>query len=322
MGRHRVRARRPAGAPDVACHRYGALRCSSAQAASTWRRCVVRAPIDTRSTGWPSRTVRVNHAWREPLTRSIHASVASSVAEAQAHQVERVRRDDLEAVVGGDPSSQLLGEGHVLANHRSVALDAVEPQPEPQLERPEPAAEGHLPVAQVRRRAVPGRLGAQVLGEDAQRSQHRLAVGREEQVAVEVDAHPLVRVGAVAVGGARAVVDPPQLRGRARRSRSSPRRRATRRRPRPRRRRCRRPGRGRPTRWCRGWRTRRMAPVQRRGRRRSPRRARRVAWRTRRRGRRRASRRYRRRRCEDPSPRSSGPGRWRRRRAATCRRPG
>ena len=54
--------------------------------------------------------------------------------------------------------------------------------------------------------------GAQVLGQDAQRAEQGGAVGRPVQVAVEVDAHPLVRVGAVAVGQLESVVDPAVLR--------------------------------------------------------------------------------------------------------------
>ena len=89
--------------------------------------------------------------------------------------------------------------------------DAVGAQREPQLQRAEPPAERHLPVAVVDRRAGLGRRRAQVLGQDAQRPEQGPTVGRVEQVAVEDHAHPLVRVGAVAVGQLQPVVDPALL---------------------------------------------------------------------------------------------------------------
>ena len=141
------------------------------------------------------------------------------------------------------------------------------------------------------------------------------AVGGPEQVAVEVDAHPLVRVRAVAVGELEPVVDPAVLgreRGDAahrrvdvqphvlapadlRRSPAS--------------------GRTPSTTSCRGWRRRRTARARRRGRRRSSsasasgRIANVPSWA------RCGSGRCRCRRCAGPSRCSSGPATWRRRRA-------
>ena len=72
----------------------------------------------------------------------------------------------------------------IICLHR---LDAVDAQVEPQLQRPEAAAQRHLPVAVVDHRAALGGRRPQVLGQDAQRAEQRRPVGGPEQVAVEVD---------------------------------------------------------------------------------------------------------------------------------------
>ena len=79
---------------------------------------VVRAPIEIRSTDRPSSTVRVKWPASLALAASINASVAASPRrQRDADQVERVRRDDLEPVVVGDPLGQLLGHGDVVTDH-------------------------------------------------------------------------------------------------------------------------------------------------------------------------------------------------------------
>ena len=98
-----------------------------------------------------------------------------------------------------------------MSDHRLERLEPVEADREPQLERSEPAPERDLPVAVVDRRAGLGGRRSQVLGEDAQRAEQRHPVGSPVEIAVEVDAHPLVRVGAVAVGEVEPVVDPAVL---------------------------------------------------------------------------------------------------------------
>ena len=122
-----------------------------------------------------------------------------------------MRSEDLEAVVVTDDVRQLLGPGDVVADHRAGRADALGAQGEPQLERPEPTTERDLPVPVVDRRTGPGRLRLQVRRQDAQRPDERLTVGDPEQVAVEVDPHPLVRIGGVGVGAPEPVVDPPEL---------------------------------------------------------------------------------------------------------------
>ena len=116
-------------------------------------------------------------------------------------------------------------------DHRLDRGHAVAAQREPQLERPEAPAEGDLPVAVVDDGPGLAGRGAQVLGQDRQRAEQRGPVGHPEQVAVEVHAHPLVRVGAVRVGLVETGVDPAQLgaqrgdaaHGRRRRAARSPR---------------------------------------------------------------------------------------------------
>ena len=134
------------------------------------------------------------------------------VAAGDAQQVQRVRGDDVEALVLVHPAGQRVGEADVAADHLLDREHAVEAQHEPQLEGPEPAAERDLPVAVVDGPGVGGRR-TQVLGQDAQGAEQRAAVGGPVQAGVEADAHPLVRVGDVAVGALEPGVHPAVLLG-------------------------------------------------------------------------------------------------------------
>ena len=149
--------------------------CSSVHAERMWRSWVARAPIENRSTDLPSSTVRVNSTLPVALACSISRSVAASPSRSgEAQQVERMRGDDLEPLVGGDQFGEQLGQLDVLADHLLHRLDTVDAQVEPQLQRPETAAERHLPVAVVDHRAALGRLRTKVLGQDAQRAEQGL----------------------------------------------------------------------------------------------------------------------------------------------------
>ena len=105
--------------------------------------------------------------------------------------------------MAGHPNREVLGKGNVLTDVVAEPLGTVGPQHEPQLERPEPPPERHLPVAVVDDGPGLRRLVAQVLGEDAQRADQRGTVRHPEAVAVEVGEQPLVRVHAEAVGPTR-----------------------------------------------------------------------------------------------------------------------
>ena len=166
---------------------------------ATWRHSVVEVPIEKRSTGAPSSTVRVNSTrpWRW-LARS--ASSVSPSTKRRHSEVQRVRGDDLEPLVGTHLRRQPLRQLDMAADHRLDRLDPVEADRQPQLERPEPPPERDLPIPVVDRRTRLGGRRAEVLRQDAQRAEQRGPVGRPVQVAVEVDPHPLVRVRAVAVG--------------------------------------------------------------------------------------------------------------------------
>ena len=109
--------------------------------------------------------------------------------------------------------AELLGQRHIAPDPTADRVDTVETDREPQLQRPETTAERDLPVAVVDRAARLGGLRSEVLGQDAQCSEQGRPIGDPEQRAVEVDAHPLVRIGRVAVGPVEAVVDPAELGG-------------------------------------------------------------------------------------------------------------
>ena len=68
------------------------------------------APIEKRSTDRPSSTVRVNSAsrWRWRRRSAVGGRVAVA-ARREAQQVQRMRGDDLEALVGGDPVRPAAG---------------------------------------------------------------------------------------------------------------------------------------------------------------------------------------------------------------------
>ena len=78
--------------------------------------------------------------------------------------------------------ARLLRQGDVLPDVVAQPFSAVPPQDEPQLERAEPPAQRHLPVAVVDDGAgLAGRV-AQVLRHDRQRRDQRLAVRDVEGV--------------------------------------------------------------------------------------------------------------------------------------------
>ena len=118
---------------------------------------------------------------------------------------------DLEPIIGRDQAGQQLSQFDVLADHPLHWLDSIDAQVEPQLERSKAAPERYLPVAVVDDRTALGGSRPQVFGQDAQGPQQRPSIGGPEQVAVEVDPHPLMWIGAVAIGAIQSGVDPPEL---------------------------------------------------------------------------------------------------------------
>ena len=122
-----------------------------------------------------------------------------------------MRGDDVEPVVGSHPRREFLGERHVAADHRLERFDALAADREPQLDRPHPPSERDLPVAVVDHGAGFRLRRTQELGQDAQCPEQRAPVDGPEQIAVEVHAHPLVRVRAVGVDPVEPGVDPSQL---------------------------------------------------------------------------------------------------------------
>ena len=97
------------------------------------------------------------------------------------------------------------------ADVRAQPLGAVPAEHEPELERPEPAAQRDLPVAVVDDGAGVGRGVAQVLRQDRQGAGEGGPVGDPEERRVEAGEQPLVRVGGVAVGPLDAGLQRPQF---------------------------------------------------------------------------------------------------------------
>ena len=64
-----------------------------------------------------------------------------------AHQVERRRRRELEAIIGADLLDEPGRSGDVFADHRLHRLDTVEAEVEPELQGAEATAERDAPVA-------------------------------------------------------------------------------------------------------------------------------------------------------------------------------
>src|ERR1700734_3488381 len=91
------------------------------------------------------------------------------------------------------------------------SFDAVVLDDEPQFERAEASAEGHVPVAIIEDRARLSGLVAQIFRRYAQAVRQRLAVSDVEAGAVEIGEHPFVRVEAVAVGELQSVLDVTKL---------------------------------------------------------------------------------------------------------------
>ena len=151
--------------------------------------------------------------------------VAVDVAE--AHQVERVGGHHLEARVVVQSRGQALGERDVLADVVAQPLGAVGAQHEPQLERPEPPAERHLPVAVVDHRARLGGRVAQVLGQrrSGRRSSAARSATQKQSQSKLVNSHLCGFMQKLSARSS-AVDDPAQLRAHAAPTRHGRRRRA------------------------------------------------------------------------------------------------
>ena len=221
------RATRPSRVPG------GRLRRGPAPATACHARSTCSPLGRRRADREPQRRAPVEHGAREQHLRPSRWPLDQRVRRARRRRRRRKhsRLSGCGATISKRSSAATSAASCCVSStwRRIIARIAATPssaERHPQLERPEAAPERDLPVAVVDRRAGLGRRRAEVLGQDAQRAEQRGPVGGPVQVAVEVDAHPLVRVGAVAVGELEAVVDPAVLGRRARRCRSSPRRRA------------------------------------------------------------------------------------------------
>jgi len=74
------------------------------------------------------------------------------------------------------------------------------PDQEPQFQGAEPPPELDVPVAVVDYGPGLGRLIPQILGQNAQRLNERLAIRHPKATAVEVRSHPFMRIEIVAIG--------------------------------------------------------------------------------------------------------------------------
>src|SRR6202167_3681023 len=84
-------------------------------------------------------------------------------------------------------------------NVKLQSLDAVVTYDEPQFQRAESSAQGHVPIAILEYCIRSRRLVSQVLRQDIESSRQRSAVGHKETTAIEIREHPFVRIEAVAV---------------------------------------------------------------------------------------------------------------------------
>ena len=173
-------------------------------------RAASRSP--TASACAPLTTVCVRYISPDALTRSIKPRVASSPARSRnVTSASGCGATSSKRSSASTQDANSCASSTCAADVRPQALGAVPADDRPQLQGAEPATERHLPVAVVDHRAGLGGGVAQVLGQDRQRADQRRPVGDPEGVAVEVGQQPLVRVGAVGVGGLESVVEPAQL---------------------------------------------------------------------------------------------------------------
>jgi len=135
-----------------------------------------------------------------------------AVAVAEADEVQRRRRSELEAIVGTDPRFEELRQAHVLADVELQSFYAVMADYEPELQGAKSPAERNLPIAIVDHRPGLAGLILQIFRQHAQRVDQSGAVRHIEAIAIEVGEHPLVRVEAIAVGEFEAVMDEAELR--------------------------------------------------------------------------------------------------------------
>src|SRR6185437_4856313 len=111
--------------------------------------------------------------------KSVHQLLIEFVAavETEAHQVERRRDDELEALVLSHPGGELLRESHVLANVELQAFDPVIAQYKPEFERAKTAAQRHMPVAIVDHSARFSCFVAQIFGQNTECFDQTFSIG-------------------------------------------------------------------------------------------------------------------------------------------------
>src|SRR3954462_15609096 len=86
------------------------------------------------------------------------------------------------------------------------AFDPVIAQPKPEFQRTKTSPERNLPVAIIDHRAGFRSLVSQILQQDTQGLNQRLAISHVKTIAIKIGEHPFVRVEAVAVGKLQTIV--------------------------------------------------------------------------------------------------------------------
>ncbi len=141
----------------------------------------------------------------DPLEDGLVGGLTAAVAEAD--QIERRREGEFEIGMGLNPAGELLGQCDMAADVVLQSFPAVVAQDEPELEAAEAAAERNLPVAVIDHSARLGRPVAQIFRQNGQGADEGATVADEHAVAVKIGEHPLVRIGAVAVGELQSLLD-------------------------------------------------------------------------------------------------------------------
>src|ERR1700758_2875173 len=95
----------------------------------------------------------------------------------EANQVERRGRGQFEWLIAAHPFREFLRQTYVLANVMLQSLDPVVANHKPELQRPEPASQLNVPVAVIDDGSRFRGLVAQILGQNTQSLNQRLAVG-------------------------------------------------------------------------------------------------------------------------------------------------
>ena len=135
-----------------------------------------------------------------------------SCPQPEANEIELMWGGKFKARIFTHPFGELLRQSNVLANVMLQSFNAIMPEHEPKLERPEPPPKLNVPVAIINDCARFRCLVAKEFRQHRKGLNQVLAVSHVKDVAIEVGEHPFMRIKAVTVGKLHAIVDEAKLR--------------------------------------------------------------------------------------------------------------